>query len=63
MVYMESIEKTTKEVMPSLFGRHSWQLSDESDEEEGVTPLDNDSDTEDDDEADFDLDDDKFEEE
>ena len=42
--------------------RHSWQLSDESDEEEGITPLENEPDVENDEEE-LDLGDEKFDEE
>ena len=64
MVYMESIETKTKEIIPGFLGRNSWQLSDESDEDDGITPLETDLNTEDDeDEDELDLSEEKFKEE
>lgn len=64
MVYMERTETKTKEIIPGFFGRNSWQLSDESDEEDGVTPLETDLNIEDEeDEEEIDFSEEKFKEE
>lgn len=62
---MVTIEAKTITIVPEVFSRHGWQLSDESDEDDGVVtaPGGDDTGDEDDLEDDFEVGDEEPEEE
>ncbi len=49
--------------LPGILNRHGWQLSDESDEDEGVIPPGDDLSSDDEDDEELEVGDDKFNEE